>query len=108
LEAFASGKAVPGTIVAQTLSPGAYVLSADASFTNETGATAEVVCTLAGSGAMKTTIAAGASATVSVSAARSFGGAAGVELNCTGPAGVTAPAAELIATQVRSTARAPG
>jgi hypothetical protein len=107
-EAFAGEKAVPGTIVAQTLAPGSYVLNADASFTNGTGATAEVACTLAGSGALKTTVATGASATVSASVARSFGAAAAVELNCTGPAGVTATTAGLIATQVRSTARAPG
>jgi hypothetical protein len=107
-EVFGTNKAVPGPIVAQTLAAGAYVLSADVSVTNETGAPAEVICTLAGSGEMKATVGVGGSATLSASIVTSFGAATAVQLNCAGPAGVKATYANMIATQVKSAARAAG
>jgi Collagen triple helix repeat (20 copies) len=107
-EVFGTNKAIPGQVVAQTLAPGAYVLSADLSLTNASGATAEVVCTLAGGGEMKATIPNTASATMSLSISSTFGAATAVALSCTGPAGVTATYANMIATQVKSQARAAG
>ena len=107
-EVFGTNKALPGQIVAQTLGAGSYVLSADVSLTNTSGAGAEVSCTISGGGEMKATIGNGESATVSVSIARTFSAAAAVAVSCTGPSGVTATYANMIATQVRSTARAAG
>lgn len=107
-EVFATNKAVPGPIVAQTLGAGAYVLSADVSLTNGSGATAEVVCTISGGGAMKATVGNTESTTISLSTTRSFGAATAVEVACSAPAGVTATYADMIATQVKSAARSPG
>jgi hypothetical protein len=108
-EVFGTNKAIPGQVVAQTLPPGAYVLSADLSLTNTSTTTAaEVACTLAGGGEMEATIPKEASTTMSLSISSTFGAATAVALSCTGPAGVTATYANMIATQVKSQARAAG
>lgn len=107
-EVFGENKALPGQVVAQTLAPGAYVLSADVSLTNSSGGDAEVSCSLSAGGAMKTTVLEGGSATLSLSLTRSFGTATAVALSCTAPAGVSATYANMIATQVKSQARAAG
>jgi Collagen triple helix repeat (20 copies) len=107
-EVFGTNKAIPGPVIAQTLAPGAYALSADLSITNGTGATAEVICTLAGGGEMKATIPTTASTTMSLSISGTFNAATAVTLSCSGPAGVTATYANMIATQVKSQARAAG
>jgi hypothetical protein len=107
-EVFGANKALPGPIVAQTLGAGAYVLSADVSLTNSSGAAAKVICLISGGGEMNTTIGNTESVTLSTSIVRTFGAATAVELNCSGPAGVTATYANLIATQVKSAARSQG
>jgi hypothetical protein len=107
-EVFASNKAIPGPIAAQTLAAGAYVLSADVTVTSAAPGTSLVVCTVPGGGEMKASVGEGESTTLSASIVRSFGAATAVELNCSGPAGVTATYANLIATQVKSVARAAG
>ncbi|MFT3865066.1 MAG: hypothetical protein QM729_12395 [Solirubrobacterales bacterium] len=107
-EVYGTDKAVPGQIVAQTLAAGAYVLSADVSLTNSLGSSAEVSCAISGGGTMRTTIGEGDSSTLSMSIARTFGAAAAVAVTCSGPSGVTATYANMIATQVKSSARAAG
>lgn len=107
-EVYASNKSIPGPIVAQTLAAGSYVLSANVTVTSAAPGVSLVVCTLAGSGEMKASVEEGRSATLSVSVVRSFGAAIAVELNCSGPSGVTASYANMVATQVKSVARAAG
>jgi hypothetical protein len=107
-EVFATNKSIPGQVVAQTLAPGAYVLSADLSITNATGAPAEVICTLAGGGEMKATVPMNASATISLSISSTFNAATAVALSCTSSVAATATYANMIATQVKSQARAAG
>lgn len=107
-EVFATNKAIPGPIAAQTLAAGAYVLSADVTVTSAAPGVSSVSCTLAGSGEMKASVGEGESAALSVSIVRTFGAASAVELNCSGPVGVTATSANMIATQVKSAARSPG
>lgn len=106
-EVFGTNKAVPGPIVAQNLGAGAYVLSADVSFANETGAAVAAACTVGAGGEMKTTVPANGSATVSASIVATFGAASAVTVNCTGT-GVKVTYANLIATQVKSVARVAG
>jgi hypothetical protein len=107
-EVFGAGKAVPGPIVAQTLPVGSYVLSADLSLTNSSGSAIKVACMISGGGAMEATIGNGESTTISLSVTRNFGAAAAVEVSCTGATGVTATYANMVATQVKSSARAAG
>jgi hypothetical protein len=94
--------------VAQTLAAGSYVLSANVTVTSAAPGVSQVICTLAGSGEMKASVGEGEAATLSVSVVRSFGAAVAVELNCSGPSGVTVTYANMVATQVKSVARAAG
>jgi hypothetical protein len=107
-EVFGTNKAVPGPIVAQTLGAGSYVLSANVSLTNSSGTTAKVACTISGGGAMEASIESAGSATISISIVRNLTAATAVEVSCSGPTGVTATYANMIATQVKSSARVAG
>ncbi|HTT95431.1 MAG TPA: hypothetical protein VMF55_12215 [Solirubrobacterales bacterium] len=108
-EVFATNKAIPGQIVAQTLPAGAFALSANVSITDATAPSARVSCTITGGGKMEATLGEGESTTLSMSVVRSSSTASAVAVSCEGPpSGVTVTYANMIAAQVRSVARAAG
>jgi hypothetical protein len=110
----ASSRPTPGQILAQTLGAGAYVVTADVRVTNTAAGKGPVPveCTLSGggvaSGVMAATMAEGAVATVSASMTTAFGTAGAVTLTCNSPVPVLVDYANIIATQVKSQARAAG
>jgi hypothetical protein len=102
-----------GQVLALPLPAGAYVITADVMAHNGTGVEAEslpVACTIhAGaeqSGEMTATIADGDTQSLPVSLTHSFGSAGTVTLVCHSPVPLTVLYANMIATQVRSQARA--
>ncbi|HVX33230.1 MAG TPA: hypothetical protein VHA80_08825 [Solirubrobacterales bacterium] len=106
----ATSKATPGQILGQTLGPGAYVITADVTATNNTGEAGivPIECTLlagAESSARSATVDEGEQATVSVSITHTFGSAGAATLTCNSPKSLLVDGANMIATQVRSASR---
>jgi hypothetical protein len=110
-EVFTNGlSSTPGQILAQALSPGAYVITADVTMTNTTaGEDVPVECFLTAGGETS----AGRAATldqheaqsVSVSLTHTYAGAGAVALTCNSPKPLLVDSANMIATQVKSQSR---
>jgi hypothetical protein len=102
-----------GQILSLPLGAGAYVITADVMGHNGTGVESEplpIACTLHAeseqSGEMTATIADGDTQSISVSLTHTFGSAGTVTLVCHSPLTFSIPYANMIATQVKSQARA--
>ena len=103
-----NGGPLGGTALVQTLAPGAYVITANLSMLSGAEGEAEVQCSLAGGGLMKTTIRPGWTGSLTLSAARTFGETTTVAVNCLSTPFVYLNSANIIATQVKSVIRAGG
>jgi hypothetical protein len=109
-EVFATGKTIgtgSTTVASQNLAAGAYVISAD--LVVESPEEATVDCVLNSGGEASGTIPAGGGATtLSLSVTATFGAASTATLTCSTDTSASERYANLIATQVRSVARAAG
>ncbi|MFT3866150.1 MAG: hypothetical protein QM729_17935 [Solirubrobacterales bacterium] len=108
-EVFGTSKSIAaggGTVIAENLAQGAYVISADVAI--EATAATEVTCTLNGGGEAVGHVESGVPTTLTLSVTRNLGGAGNATLSCAAPAGATAKYANIIATQVKSQSRVAG
>ncbi|HTR74975.1 MAG TPA: hypothetical protein VMH33_06910 [Solirubrobacterales bacterium] len=108
-EVFGTNKAIgttSGAVLAQNLSAGAYVISANVVVEN--GSASTVSCTLNGGGEAVGYVEAGKLTTLSLSVVRNLGGAGNATLSCAATGGATAKYANVIATQVKSQSRVAG
>ncbi len=109
-EIFGTAKAIGGatSVLSEPLAAGSYVVSANASVETAVAGPVVVTCVLSGGGEAQATIAPGEPTTVSLGVSRTFGGAGVVTLTCSATGASTVRYANLVATQVRSLARAAG
>jgi hypothetical protein len=108
-EVFGTAKPIgtaPTTVLAENLSPGSYVISANVAV--EGPKTSAVACTLNGGGEALGTVGAAEPTTLSLSVTRTLGAAGNATLTCSGTEAATAKYVNIIATQVKSLSRVAG